>query len=66
MTAPALDAARFSAACLLGMGLGVIYGFLRPLRPRLTALADLIFVACFGAAWVYHSFGICRGDLRLG
>ena len=66
MTAPALAAARFSAACLLGMGLGVIYGFLRPLRPRLTVLADLLFLVCFGMAWTYLGFGICQGDLRIG
>ena len=66
MTAPALEAARFSAACLLGMGLGVIYGFLRPLRPKLTTLSDLLFMAFFGWAWVYLSFGICRGDFGIG
>ena len=66
MTAPALAAARFSAACLLGMGLGILYSFLRPLRPRLTVLADLLFVLGFGWAWVYLGFAICQGDLRVG
>lgn len=66
MTAPALAASRFAAACLMGLGLGVLYGFLRPLRPRRTALADGIFLAALVWVWLQLSFGICRGDLRLG
>ena len=66
MISPALSAARFAIAVLMGMGLGLIYGFLRPLRPRLTALADLIFVLAAAAAWVYLGFAVCLGDLRLG
>ncbi len=66
MTPPALSAARAAMGCLMGMGLGVIYSFLRPLRPRWTGLADLLFLAAFGAAWVYLGFGICGGDLRFG
>lgn len=66
MTAPAVAALRFALACGLGLGLGVVYSFLRPLRPRLTHLADGIFVLCLLSAWVYLGFGICGGDLRLG
>ncbi|MBQ7801679.1 MAG: hypothetical protein IJ375_05080 [Oscillospiraceae bacterium] len=66
MTAPALAAERFALACLLGLPLGALYGFLRPLRPRRGTLADLLFVAAAAAAWLYLSFGICQGDLRLG
>ena len=66
MTAPAQTALRFALGCLLGAGLGLLYGFLRPLRPRRTALADSLFVAAALAAWVYLSFGICRGDVRPG
>ena len=66
MTAPALAADRFAAACLIGMVLGLAYGFLRPLRPRLTALADFLFLLAAAAGWVFLSFRICQGDLRLG
>lgn len=66
MTAPALAADRFAAACLIGMALGLVYGFLRPLRPRLTALADFLFLLAAAAGWVFLSFRICQGDLRLG
>lgn len=66
MTSPGIAAGRFGAACLLGLLLGLAYSLLRPLRPRLTALADLVFVIAFGAAWVELGFGICQGDLRLG
>ena len=66
MTVPAPAALRFAAACLIGMALGVVYDFLRPLRPRATAAADLVFLLAAGVGWVYLGFGICRGDLRLG
>jgi len=66
MTAPALAADRFLAACLIGMQLGFVYDFLRPLRPKLTAIADLLFLAALGAGWIYLGFGVCRGDLRFG
>lgn len=65
MTEPAQAAGWFAAAWLYGMGLGVLYGFLRPLRPRLTTLADLVFSAAAIWAWLVLSFGICGGDLRL-
>ena len=55
MTAPALAAQRFGSACLLGVGLGIWYGFLRPLRPRRTALSDGLFLA--GAAWAWLELG---------
>lgn len=66
MTAPAEAAARFGAACLLGAGLGLLYGFLRPLRPRRTTLADSIFVLCTFFCWLILCFDICRGDIRMG
>ena len=66
MTGPAEAAGRFLWACLLGLGLGAVYDFLRPLRPRHTHLSDGVFLAAAVWAWVYLSFGICRGDLRLG
>jgi hypothetical protein len=66
MISPAIGASRFAAACLLGIGLGLWYGFLRPLRPRHTCLSDGLFLLGFYWVWLYHGFGICRGDLRLG
>ena len=48
---------------LLGGGLGLVFGFLRPVRPRW--LADLIFLIALFWAWLWLGFGLCRGDLRL-
>ena len=66
MTGPRDAAVRFALACLLGGGLGLVYGFLRPLRPRHTGLADGIFLPVLVWTWLYLGFEICRGDLRLG
>ncbi len=66
MTGPALDGWRFLCACLLGLILGVIYGFLRPLRQRRPIFADIIFLPFLGYTWLYLGFALCRGDLRLG
>lgn len=65
MTDPVLDARRFGIACLLGLGLGLYYGFLRPLRPRHTGLSDLLFLPALFYSWIYLSFGVCDGDIRL-
>ena len=64
MTAPALAAQRFALSCLLGAGLGLYYGFLRPLRPRW--LGDGLFLPAAFWVWLELGFGICGGDLRLG
>jgi len=66
MTAPAQAIRWFGAALALGAGLGLFYGFLRPLRKKRTAPADLLFSAALFYAWLYLSFGVCRGDIRLG
>ena len=66
MTGPAQDGHRFLMACLLGLGLGLVYGFLRPLRRKRPILADLLFLPVMGYAWLYLGFAVCRGDLRLG
>ena len=65
MTGPALDARRFGIACLMGAALGIYYGFLRPLRPKHTALSDLLFIPAAGYSWLYLGFAVCRGDIRL-
>ena len=66
MTAPALAAHRFLCCCLLGAALGVYYEFLRPLRPRHTFAADVLFLSGGAWVWLLMSFRVCRGDLRLG
>ena len=66
MTGPALDGWRFLCACLIGLCLGFFYGLLRPLRPRHPWLSDLLFLPLMGYGWLYLSFAICRGDIRLG
>ena len=65
MTEPTQAAGCLLWALALGAGLGVVYGFLRPLRPRLTHLADLLFVVVAFYAWLYLSFAICHGQIRL-
>ena len=62
MTAPGIAAERFGTACLIGAGLGLVYGFLRPLRPKFTALSDLVFLLALLWGWLYLAFGICRGN----
>ena len=66
MTAPAQAALQFAQGLGLGLCLGILYGFLRPLRRRRAALGDLIFIVAAFWAWLQLSFGICRGDIRMG
>lgn len=49
---------------LLGLGLGIVYGFLRPLRPRHRMLSDLLFLPAALYAWVYAYLALCRGAMR--
>ena len=65
MTAPGLAAWRFFAGLILGGGLGLFYGFLRPPRTRHPHLCDLVFMVGFFLLWIFYGFGICYGDLRL-
>ena len=66
MIPPSLAAAQFGTALLMGAGLGLLHSFLRPPRRRFTALADLIFGLALLGCWIYLSFAVCRGDIRLG
>jgi len=66
MNTPSQEFHRLWMGCLLGLLLGVIYGFLRPLRPKHTILADSLFLIFLIWAWLYQGFAVCRGDLRLG
>ena len=63
---PTAAAGRFGVACLLGAGLGLLYGFLRPLRPRRTTLADGLFLLAAAWSWLYLTFGLCGGDAGVG
>ena len=66
MTTPGLEFYRFAMGCLFGLALGLVYGFLSPLRPKHTKLTDSLFLLALFWAWLYQGFGVCRGDLRLG
>lgn len=66
MTPPGLALWRFAVACFYGGLLGVVYSFLRPLRPKRTAFADSLFLLAFFFAWLQLGFQICQGDLRIG
>ena len=63
---PADSFRHFLIACLLGLGLGVLYGFLRPLRKKHPHISDLLFLPGLFWAWLQLNFGVCLGDLRLG
>ena len=65
MTAPQLAAQRFLYGCLVGVVLGAVYGFLRPLRPKRTTLSDLIFLLCTLYGWLFLHFGLCGADVRI-
>ena len=66
MISPEAALERLLWAALYGACLGLVYEFLRPLRPKSTTLADSIFILCTGWLWLHLSFAICRGDLRVG
>ena len=65
MITPALSALRFLLALLSGGALGIVYGFLRPLRPKYTHLSDALFMAVALYFWLFLHFRLCHGDLRL-
>lgn len=66
MTVPAQAALRVLWGLAVGAILGVCYDFLRPLRRRHHTPADGIFMLAAFAGWVWYSFQICAGDIRLG
>lgn len=61
---PTVAAGRFAIALAMGVGLGVFYSLLRPIRPNW--LRDLGFVAGAFYSWLYLCFAVCRGDFHLG
>ena len=66
MMAPEIAARWLLSALAVGAALGLLYGFLRPLRPKFTTAADLMFVLAAFCGWAYVGFGVCGGDLRFG
>ena len=66
MIPPAVAAQHFAVACLLGLPLGFVYGFLRPLRQKLPSLGDGLFLILLFAVWLVLGFQVCDGDLRPG
>ena len=65
MNSPALDLRRFLAGCVLGVLLGILYGALRPPRRKHPHLCDLLFMIATLYSWLYLSFALCDGDIRL-
>lgn len=63
---PETAAYRLVCALALGAALGLLYGFLRPLRPKHTVLADGLFLLGVFWVWLYYNFALCGGDIRLG
>ena len=66
MTVPGDAGLRVIWALAVGAFLGLCYDFLRPLRHRHNAPADAAFAVVALMAWVWYSFRICLGDIRLG
>ena len=66
MTVPAEAAQRVLWALAVGAFLGLCYDFLRPLRRRHHAPADLLYVVVALFSWTWYSFKICAGDIRMG
>ena len=58
MTAPELAARRFLWALATGAAVGMVYGFLRPLRPKHTTLSDLLFLPAALYGWLFLNFRI--------
>jgi hypothetical protein len=66
MTVPEEAALRVLWGLAVGACLGLCYDFLRPLRRRHNTPADIVFVIAALFGWVWYSFRICGGDIRLG
>ena len=66
MTAPEVAWNRFLTGLVFGCVLGIVYGFLRPLRRGKAVLPDLLFALATGWVYLYYGFAVCRGDLRIG
>ena len=66
MSTPNTAALRFLTGLVLGCVLGLVYGFLRPVRRGRAVLPDLLFAVIAVWVYLYYGFAVCRGDLRMG
>ena len=66
MTVPSTAFKLLGQSMLSGAVLGLLYSFLRPLRPRHTVAADSLFSLALLWTFLWVSFGVCGGDIRLG
>ena len=66
MTAPDAAFRQLLAAVAMGLSLGLVYGFLRPLRRGFSLLPDAVVVLFAFYLALQLGFGVCGGDLRLG
>lgn len=62
---PAVSAFRLLTSILLGGALGILSSFLQPPGRKHRHLMDLIFSLGTAWVWIYHSFAVCRGDIRI-
>jgi hypothetical protein len=62
---PAVSAYRLLTGLLLGGVLGVVYSFLLLPGEKHRHLMDLLFSAVSVWVWLYHSFSVCCGDIRV-
>lgn len=65
MIPPQIAARRFLYALLVGAVLGMLYGFLRPLRSKRTTFSDSVFLLCTLYGWLFLHFGLCGADVRI-
>ena len=63
---PGVFLPRLLGCFLCGVLLGPVTDLMRPLHPRLPRLTETVLSAALLAAWLFTSFGLCRGDLQLG
>ena len=64
MSVPSLVVSRLYTGFVMGLGLGLGYSFLHPVRPRW--LGDLMFLPLMVWVWLELNFAVCDADLRLG
>lgn len=62
---PAAQLGQFVTGLVLGCGVGIFYGFLRPVQRKFPHLTDLFFGIAVIWVYLFYGFGICKGDLRL-
>ena len=62
---PESAAYRLLCSVLLGAVLGIFYDFLRKPGEKHRHLGDLVFSLGAIQVWLYISFALCRGDIRM-